>query len=574
MSFRLRTIDVTATGREIVRESVLAASEIVIGRSTECDVSLADLAVEPRHASLASTEDGEVSVTTLGTMEFTVDGADRFEARFDPDVGAELGFGTYRIAVDREGSDVVLTVRQVGEAASKSGDLEGKRGFSLAGVLPGKRGVSWGMAAAILLAFLALPVTSYLLRDAESEETVIGDGSWSTGALSLAHHGLEDQCEACHVNAFESVRDETCLTCHENLHDHADPERLLASRGHPPFGERVLQGVAHAFGKEGPGACADCHIEHEGKVRLNAPPQQFCADCHGALDANLADTRLGNASDFGKAHPQFTPGVVTDAVSREKTRVSLDSKPREDHGLDFPHDLHLDPLGGVARMAGNIGDERGYAKGGLQCSDCHRKTEDGVRFQPIKMERDCEACHSLSYERVGGIFRKLSHGDVDQLIADLATANPVRAVAPPRRRPGDYAQGRPYHFNFSAPAWQGLRLRYALSNDGVCGECHRPMTGSDGKPGVVPVTLVSRYMHQGWFDHDAHKQEKCTSCHQAETSETSADVLLPEIKDCRTCHLGEDAHKADVPSSCAMCHGYHNPALGWQEPAKLTKRGR
>ncbi len=78
-----------------------------------------------------------------------------------------------------------------------------------------------------------------------------------------------------------------------------------------------------------------------------------------------------------------------------------------------------------------------------------------------------------------------------------------------------------------------------------------------GKPGVVPVTQVSRYMADGWFNHKAHTQEKCSSCHSAEKSTTSTDLLLPDLKSCRTCHLGEDDRAAKVPSGCAMCHGYH-----------------
>jgi hypothetical protein len=73
----------------------------------------------------------------------------------------------------------------------------------------------------------------------------------------------------------------------------------------------------------------------------------------------------------------------------------------------------------------------------------------------------------------------------------------------------------------------------------------------------VPVTLVTRFMQNGWFDHKAHKQEKCTSCHLADKSSSSSDLLLPGIKDCRTCHLGEHAKNAEVPSGCAMCHSYH-----------------
>jgi len=572
MGFLLRTIELTATGREIVRNKPLANKQITVGRSAESDVHLPDLAVETHHALVALSDDGMVEVRSAGSLGFTLDGADCSAATIDSGAGAELGFGTYRIAISREDGDVLLTVGRSEDDQTRSGELEQKRGFSLAGVLPGKRIMSWGLAAVILFAFLAVPVVSFFSRNIEAEQTVVGDASWSTGKLSLAHHGLEDRCEACHVRAFESVRDETCLACHEDIQVHAEPARLAVSRGDRPWGEQLLQGVAHSFGKEGPGACSDCHAEHEGPVRLNAPPQQFCAACHGALDANLADTMLGNVSDFGKAHPQFTPAVVVDPVAKKTVPAPLSKAVREDHGLDFPHALHLDQLGGVSRMAGNIGNERGYVTGGLRCKDCHRPSEDGVRFQPIKMERDCEGCHSLSYDRVGGVFRKLRHGDVDQLIADLGAASPVRPLRSARQRPGDYARGRPYHFNYAVPVWKGLRLRHALSDQGVCGECHRPMMQADGKPGVVPVTLVRRYMHKGWFDHAAHKQEKCSTCHRASSSDSSADLLLPGIKTCRTCHEGENAKTADVPSSCAMCHGYHVPAQGWRDASSLKKR--
>ena len=575
MSFKLRTIELTATGREIVRDRDIASDNLSIGRAAENDIHLPDLAVESRHATATALAGGRVSIKAVGKLGFTVDGGDATETLIDSAAGAELGFGTYRITVSRDGDAILLTVRQFEESATRSGDLEEKGGFSLSGVLPGKRIMSWSLVGAILAVFLALPVISHMFYDpADKDNTVIGDSSWSTGDLSLAHHKLEDQCEACHVDAFVSVRDETCVSCHEDIHDHADPKRLAASRSNHPLGQKFLWAVADTFGKEGPGSCADCHVEHEGAKEMESPHQKFCADCHGALAESVPDTRLGDASDFGTLHPQFTPAVVADAATREKVRISLDKKPTEDHGLKFPHKLHLNPKGGAARMAANIGSAGGYGAKGMQCKDCHRPTEDGIRFKPIKMERDCEACHSLSYDKVGGIFRKLSHGDVDQLIADLSAGDLSQPTLTPRRRPGDYAEGRPYHFNFSGSVWKGLQLQTALSDEGICGECHRPMVQSDGKPGVIPVTLSTRYMQNGWFDHKAHKQEKCASCHFAEKSDKSSDLLLPGIKDCRTCHLGEDAHEADVPSSCAMCHSYHVPSqVTHQSGGNRKKKG-
>jgi len=575
MSFKLRTIELTATGREIVRDRDIASDNLSIGRAAENDIHLPDLAVESRHATATALAGGRVSIKAVGKLSFTIDGSDSTETFIDSAAGAELGFGTYRITVSRDGDAILLTVRQFEESATRSGDLEEKGGFSLSGVLPGKRIMSWSLVGAILAVFLALPVISHMFYDpADKDNTVIGDSSWSTGDLSLAHHKLEDQCEACHVDAFVSVRDETCVSCHEDIHDHADPERLAASRSGHPLGQKFLWAVADTFGKEGPGSCADCHVEHEGARDMESPHQKFCADCHGALAESVPDTRLGDASDFGTLHPQFTPAVVADAATREKVRISLDKKPTEDHGLKFPHKLHLNPKGGAARMAANIGSAGGYGAKGMQCKDCHRPTEDGIRFKPIKMERDCEACHSLSYDKVGGIFRKLSHGDVDQLIADLSAGDLSRPTLTPRRRPGDYAEGRPYHFNFPGAVWKGLQLQTALSDEGICGECHRPMVQSDGKPGVIPVTLSTRYMQNGWFDHKAHKQEKCASCHFAEKSDKASDLLLPGIKDCRTCHLGEDAHEADVPSSCAMCHSYHVPSqVTHQSGGNRKKKG-
>ena len=572
MAFTLRSIQTTVTGREIVRARALEGESITIGRAAQCDVHLPDLAVEPLHARIRSTQQG-LQIQAAGTRGFILDGSEVQNASIDPAAGAELGFGTYRLTVSAQDGAVVLTLRKLDTATSKPGDLAGRRGFSLAGVLPGKRPIAWSLAAAILLGFLLLPVFSHILYDpSDKNDTVLGDASWSSGDLSRAHRGLRDECEACHVDAFVSVRNQTCASCHEDAHDHADAPRLAASRAGQPLGARLLQAVAQGLGREGSGACTDCHVEHEGKRFSDPRPQAFCADCHGALKARLPDTVLGDASDFGLRHPQFTPAVTTGVTSQEKVEVSLDKVPREDHGLAFPHKRHLEKLGGAARMAASIGAERGYGSGGLQCSDCHRATEDGVRFEPIRMERDCEGCHSLSYDRVGGIFRKLTHGDVDQLIADLSAGDLSPRPAPMRQRPEQYSPSGPYRFNFSAPVWRGLQIRTALSEDGICGECHRPAARAGGKPGIVPVKLPTRYLHQGWFDHDAHKQEKCSSCHAAQGSASSSDVLLPGIATCQTCHGGEDAAKADVPSSCAMCHSYHaaDPAA----PAHAARRDR
>ena len=573
MAFRLRTIDVTADGRTIVRDRDITATTLTIGRVAENDIHLPDLAIDPEHATL-TLADGRVEARSLGTLGFGLDGVVTESATIDPKRGAELRLGSYNLTISRDSDDAVLvTIAQV-ESQDPGEATDEKHRFSLAAVMPGKRKMAWIFGVLILLVFLAWPVATNLRHQIDPKAPVQGDKAWSAGALSLAHHSLEDNCTACHAKPFEPVQDGTCLSCHKSVHDHASPARLALARGGGPLGERMLRAVAHTFGKPGPGACSDCHSEHEGPTRMAAPRQQFCADCHGALKERLPDTRLGDASDFGRRHPQFTPAVVTDPLAGKTTPVSLDGKPRENNGLAFPHKLHLDPLGGPARMAASIGREKGYGRAGLQCENCHRPTEDGVRFQPINMERDCESCHSLAYDTVGGIVRRLRHGDVDQMIADLSASGYNPPPASGRQRPGQFARGGNYHIDFSPPRYTSATFQQALSRDGVCGECHTP-TMRGGRPGVVPVTLLSRYMADGWFNHKAHAQEKCTSCHTAEQSSSSTDVLLPNLAQCRTCHLGEGALKAKVPSGCAMCHGYH-PAQGAPRGMKahpdMTKR--
>ncbi|HET9630437.1 MAG TPA: cytochrome c3 family protein [Novosphingobium sp.] len=559
MTFRLRTVSTTADGRRIVRDKDLAQDVLTVGRAAESDIHLPDLAVEPNHARISLHASNRVAVEATGSLGFVLDGQTQRSASIDPRTGGELRFGSTRILVGNDSGVVLLTVEPVAEGDDHDDEADG---MALAAVLPGKRRLAWILAGLILALFLALPIASNLLRSPDIKQShVVGDGSWTPGPLSLAHHQLEARCEACHVKPFQSVRNETCMSCHKGVHDHAPETRMSLARAEPGLGGRMLNGVAHAFGKEGPGACVDCHREHEGLAPMAPPSQQFCADCHGSLKDRLTDTRLGNAADFTRLHPQFTPMVMVDPASGLARPVSLDANPHENSGLAFPHRLHLDPRGGVAKMAATLASERGYGQNGLSCNDCHRTTEDGVRFKPIMMERDCEACHSLVYDKIGPTLRKLRHGDLAQAVADLSVAgNTTEPVVTGRARPGAFGANQLYFAQFSRLVG-GRLVSSMLGKDGICGECHTP-TMKNGQTAIVPVRLPARYMANGWFNHAAHKQTRCTECHAAPASSSSSDLLLPKVAECRTCHVGEQepglfAPKGKVPSSCAMCHAYH-----------------
>lgn len=570
MAFLIRTIDHTAAGRKIVRDREIASATITIGRASDNDIHLPDLAVEQYHLTITNIASDRLEIGAVGTLGFAIDGQTVAEAVLDPNQGAEIALGASLLMISADPSGATtITIRQ-SEKGEGAGDAV--RGFSPASVFPSKRAMSWILAGLVLCLFLAVPIASHLLRaptkpDADKPGQVMLDESWSTGDLSMAHHGLEDNCEACHTTPFVSVRDQTCLTCHDNIKDHAKKPRLAI--GSPPVssGDKIQWDIAQALGKEGPGACTTCHTEHEGPTKQKPAKEAFCADCHDALDTRLTDTAIGNASDFGKKHPQFEPALFTEYRQKKPVRVSLDDRPEELSGLKFPHDLHLNPQGGAARMAISLGTARGYGEP-LQCSNCHMADKSGVGFAPVKMESACESCHSLVYGNQGGTFQSLRHGNIQDIRADLAKASSIpprkkKPLLPGRRRPGYFGSEVRDYPNFGPPASSMISMNMALQPSGVCSECHFP-TQTAGKADVIPVNLPDRFLWHGYFSHAAHSQEKCSDCHKAEGSKSARDLLIPGIAVCRDCHEGETAIKADVPSSCSTCHSYHAPSRPWR----------
>lgn len=569
MSFLVRQISRTSDGREIIRAYPHDGREIIIGREASCEIHLADLAVELRHARLTLQDNGKVEVAALAGLGFDVDGSKTSQAIIDPAGGAELRFGSHLLVISEEDGVVVITAERI-EALSDSTQEKDEIGlFTLRGILPGRRLTAWALSIIVLLALLVWPIqTFYNYQNAEKRPAGFhADSLWSSGSLSSAHAGLGMDCQSCHTEAFVAVRDSSCVSCHEDVHDHADPKRLKLAKAPLDWDGKISRNIAEKFSRP-EGRCVECHTEHEGAGPMEDTKQQFCSSCHGDLNTRLTDTKIANAGDFSTAHPQFKPLVITalgDPPTKE--RISLDQKPVEDGGLKFPHNVHLSRANGVARMAGRMGKQFGFGEA-LECKDCHVTTPDGVRFQPTNMEKNCSMCHSLGIERIGDTVRTLRHGDPKMVVADLRAfyraGGPYRVrtqqVMEGRRRPGDYARSQPYYAYFGSVNYSRAdsAIRSVFSKGGACYDCHTvfaPPAGSDNWQ-VQKVHQTSRYMMKGWFDHAAHKTETCSSCHAAKTSGNASELLLPGIKTCRTCHGGE-ASNADVPSSCAMCHSFH-----------------
>ena len=585
MSFLIRQISRTSDGREIIRAYPHDVSEIIIGRDASCEIHLADLAVELRHARLTLQENGKLDVVALAGNGFEVDGSKTSQAIIDPAGGAELRFGSHLLVISVEDTVVVITAERI-EVLSDSTQEKDEIGlFTLRALMPGRRRMAWALSIIILLALLVWPIqTFYNYQNAEKRPAGFhADSLWSSGSLSSSHAGLGMDCQSCHTEAFVAVPDSSCVACHDDVHDHADPKRLKLAKAPLNWDGKMSRKIAESFSRP-EGRCVECHTEHEGAGPMEDTKQQFCSSCHTDMNKRLTDTKIANAGDFGTAHPQFKPEVITANGSPPKReRISLDQKPVEDSGLKFPHNVHLSKTNGVARMAGRMGKQFGFGQA-LDCKDCHVKTPDGVQFQPIDMEQSCAMCHSLGIEKIGDTVRTLRHGDPKMVVADIRAfyraGGPYRVrtqqVMEGRKRPGDYARSQPYYAYFGSVNYSRAdsAIRSVFSKGGACYDCHTviaPPAGSDNWQ-VQKVHQTSRFMMKGWFDHAAHDTETCSSCHAAKKSGNASELLLPGIKTCRTCHGGE-ASNADVPSSCAMCHSFHaDEGAPWVPKFDMTRK--
>lgn len=593
MSFLVRQISFKASGEEIVRPSRIDGDELVIGRDKDCGIHLPDLAVDPRHARVRRIDDGTLLVESVGEQPFTFNGRSVGRVEFQFAAGAELMFGGHRLTVGKDADSGLPTFSIVRvEALSESAeDIDANKAYTLAGLLPGKRMSAWGFAVLVLLAFLVGPIWSYatykplsLQEKARRPDGIHADTAWSSGHLSLAHKSLNNDCQACHVDAFVAVRDNACLTCHtDDAHQHIkDGNRLLAARGEPTGFAAFQRAVASAFNRPA-GRCVDCHTEHEGAGAMPATQQKFCTECHDGLKSRLPDTKIADAADFGTAHPQFRPMIIVDPSGDKPVfqRATWSPTLRENDGLKFTHAQHLSKTNGVAQMVARRASEYRGAQA-LDCKDCHEVDATGVRYKPVEMEKSCQTCHSLSFDQVDGTFRTLRHGEPAMVVADLrafyrgtAPSRPATLSGMARRRPGDAAMQSTAADYARAVRFYPTRAEQAItavfSKGGMCYDCHTVTPGGPAATGGFTVQKVAqnnRYYNTGWFSHKDHSKSDCAECHvKSKTSNDATDLLVPGLDGpggCRTCHVGEAGTKLaaynpkdPVESGCAMCHSYH-----------------
>jgi hypothetical protein len=601
--FQLRLITQRAGGGDpIVRERRAPGPELAVGRAAENDIVLADLSIDPQHAKIRNLGGGRVVVESVSGQGFQSGGRTVQRAELNVAGNPVLGFGSYSLSLEPGTDDtvtIVVTREEPDAAASPSV-------FSLRAKVFSRRRMAWAFGAGILLICLLVPVFgSGLLRGAK----IHPDQQWSSGPLSQAHAFLETDCNACHQKAFVAVRDQACLSCHmkqapaqqaaldKRLQDLGSPYRTLQVAEHGQAGlpsdeihKRLRKGWPSD--KEGLAAkiqavfnhpddrCASCHIEHTtpaGKpgqaVAATPRPEkptlvvvQTCETCHATLKMRLKDTQLIDTPDWGK-HPRFRPMVTRGGrAEAHPPRLALASNPREDNGLIFPHDLHVDPLGGPARQAVALGRARAGASP-VTCTSCHDRRGSG--FKPVEMEEDCEACHSLAFARgPGGQLAKLPHDEPEKVLA--------------------YLNG----FYRGAPQAGGI-FRAAFAPGGACVDCHTITRNASGFPVVARVHLAQSFMPRGDFNHaiEQHGGKStdelvCRDCHRSSglrndaaapkwrLSSDAHDLMMPDKAQCDSCHGNAKAAQSDqAGADCQQCHSFHAPSLAACDPDERPLAG-
>lgn len=568
------------------RETLLEGAELRVGRGSDVDVHLPDVDVAYHHATLRETSAG-LQLDAVGGSIIEVDGQSVESVILNP--GVKCRIGAFEIGAENapDHADRAITLQKL--------QIEEKDAFDapqrIVDTLPSRRRLSWVAVLTILALFVAWPLSSILQRSAPDPDAIIVTGmvapsqvdaaiqqaaiengeappaavasytpmeaAWLSGPMSNAHAGLAEDCNACHLRPFEMTTNESCLACHAEVANHG------VVGDHPVLALDQFR-------------CAACHKEHVGGESPIEEASLVCTECHADLEAQTANSDLGNVSDFGTNHPQFRPTLVTgttmvkDRLTPVTVRAPLNAEYPlvEKSGLKFPHDVHLNKDG--VRGLGRASDQ----KWDMNCASCHVAQADGMLMRPIEMERDCAYCHELTFQPQNiPELRELPHAkasEVSEIIHDYYSARVLEgglevpgAPQSARRRPGTAITDAQREEGMEWAAAQAELELKAIMEVRLCGDCHVAEASAEpddrGRTvwSVQGALLQRHWMPKSFFNHEPHFAMDCVSCHAATTSKTSEDVLMPPIENCRDCHLGEETSEASASSGCLACHGFH-----------------
>ena len=416
---------------------------------------------------------------------------------------------------------------------------------------------------------------------------------YSSGRLSAAHAVLEKQCAACHVQQAggfsATAADAACLACHDG----------------PPH---------HATNANTRIACAECHVEHRGRVSLVATRNRSCAQCHGDLSAVSRESSYAKHIHSFAGHPEFAAlrpvgGMAPGDGATIKLNHALHMKAIR-RGPNGPN-VQLD-CGDCHRPAASAdlhweyGDQnyasatvsytaaQSFEPGGSRGFPARKPWSDRQLMAPVKFANACAGCHLLTFDKrfdegVPHDNPEVIHAFLMKKFTEYIAAHPaeLREGQDPQR----ILSGQSVNLGaraVSAPQWVAERVAVAeeLLWHKTCAQCHgisatplqdvkiaRWDAAREGRPGEysspsapvkidakLPVIAAARvklqWLPHARFDHDAHTGFSCASCHtNALTSTQESDVLIPGIATCQKCHAPGAGY---AESRCFECHTYHD----------------
>ena len=547
----------TRTGGYAERDEVIEAPSIRFGRGSECEVHLKDPRVLLFHLEITE-RSGELYLVSQGNSDFQINGQISNKASIKS--GDKIHLGPYDVEIldNEEGYDAVFTLEYSRPLGDELTALKERSNTKFNSIGLSARGWSWLLFITIIAIGILAPLTAYItkpkggnpLDDGKRSLLASADQIWVSGPHSSVHAHFGDRCETCHTNAFKQVMNKVCSDCHDDAGHHADPSI---------FPSASLDGQQ----------CQNCHKEHTGDEGLLITTERFCTDCHDDLLNIANNSKLKNVSDFDQ-HPQFYATLIKTHQPETFERVAINGKksnPVDRSNLKFPHNKHLKEHG-VRHPDGT--------RTVLQCGFCHEPETGGAALQPISFEKHCSNCHDLRFEAQAP-NREMPHKNLSQAreyvegtYAEFALRgnwvepeSPVNNTSSFRKLIGEEPVVTEEQKK-AALEWAELKAEEVLQGKfgrGLCGECHEIVNHKETNSWeIAPVFVPTKWLPKSHFNHEPHRDRKCTTCHDAKKSEKATDVLLPSVETCQECHGGEFT-ATKVRSTCTECHSFHREDL-------------
>ena len=400
--------------------------------------------------------------------------------------------------------------------------------------------------------------------------------------------------------------DRACLKCHEPFKLHQPQNEALRLAGvHPELP------LVHSD------RCSTCHREHTGTGLMKLPGGETCASCHADLK-ELSRTRnvIRVASPSPPVKPEnrnlgdglirfimpqeanAQPAVITSYAKGHPAFRYEAADARDPAVLFFNHQRH--EQADIPKIDGQK----------LDCSSCHKLGTGDVFYEPVKYQKHCQQCHSLTVvpELPGFAIPHGNPGEVRtfvetmnrQMFTYLLNKDPsvpeadivarVIEIVKKMRNGGETTvQGFELDIFGKNNAARTGRLSPKANTGQVfppCAKCHE-VTESTGAAlrKVTKTNIADRWIQHGPFTHLPHRHMSCIDCHAtAHASTDTADILLPPQKLCAECHSPLRKEKllsvaaggiAPKPGSreeaanqrlvggvkwdCQQCHKFHAP---------------